>query len=143
MGEGREVSIVLNPASESETDTLSATAFGVSLAAWVAENEDIDSLPNGKYRPSFVAFVEALESQIEILRELRDGGTTVSRYINDLILVADTGYLREYVWVFHAVPSWYEHPAQDLKLGEYSKWHKIHLKQHTPRNEAQLRIESG
>lgn len=133
----RKVSIELDPASSLEVDSLSATAFGLSLTHWLETNENAESLPNGKYEPSFSAYQHAFSNQIQIWREMSESKNLGSSYMDDLLKVQDAGYLNEYIWDNHSNQTWSE-TSQDLKLEDYNIWADDNLRGHKKRIEAQL-----
>lgn len=136
----RKISITLMVATSSKVDSLSATAFGVSLAGWFSENEDIKSFSPGKYKPSFLALLSAYSSQIQIWRELKENEDPNSKYMDNLILVDDNGFLKEYVWVNHDKNIKGKKP-EGLRKEEYIEWSTNELVGHVPRIEARLNIE--
>jgi hypothetical protein len=52
-------------------------------------------------------------------------------YLDDLVRVAEAGYLREYVWSFLHRPSWGRSPS-DLGLEGFGAWREAHLARHAP-----------
>jgi hypothetical protein len=52
-------------------------------------------------------------------------------YLDDLVRVAEAGYLREYVWTFLHRPSWGASP-NDLDLAGFGAWSEAHLARHAP-----------
>lgn len=136
----RKIDIELIPASQSQVDQLSATAFGISLAGWVSEYKDTESLPVGKYRPTFTALVSALSAQIQIWRELQENEGPGSAYMNTLILIDDSGFLKEYVWANHAKHIVVGEKPKGLREKEFSQWAVAKLTGHVPRIEATLNV---
>jgi len=68
----QRIEIQISPNLSSEVDKLRATAFGISLAAWVKENENVESLALGYYVPSSEGLLAVFRSQIQIWRELQE-----------------------------------------------------------------------
>jgi len=135
----RSVTIGLQPSSESRWDKLSATAFGMSLASWLTENEDVDSLPEGPYIPTFAALHAAFDMQIRTWRELREMEEVQHLYMDELIVVSDSGYLSEYIWHFYQSENW-GNLGSDLEMAAFLSWAEAHLIESHPRREAQLII---
>ena len=59
----------------------------------------------------------------------KNAGT--ARYLNQLQLAAEAGFLQEYVAYFHARPGWIL--PVDLRLDAFRQWRRIHLKGHKPK----------
>ncbi len=138
--EKRKIEIGLLAATSSEVDKLSATAFGISLAGWLNENEDIEKISSGVYRPTFISLTSAFSSQIQIWRELKEKEDPGSSYMNQLILVDNAGFLREYTWVNHSDYIGVPMPV-NLKIEEFNKWASSNLSGHKSRIEAKLTIQ--
>ncbi len=136
---GKDVSIVLHASSKADVDTLSATAFGISLAGSLSKKGDITSEPNGIYKPTYEILVSAFSSQIQIWRELKEKDDPNSQYMNQLISIDDNGYLKEYVWLNHSSKAIADIPP-DLRVAEYKEWSVNNLVGHMPRIEARLNL---
>ena len=124
----RKVAISINPATSSKVDKLSATAFGISLANWVEENENVKALPDGVYTPSFKALISAFDTQIAIWNQLSENDPQKSLYMDNLVKVNNAGFTREYIWMHHKDPSWKS--INDLKLDEFKTWASINITGH-------------
>lgn len=135
----RGVTVGLQPSSDSELDSLSATAFGISLAGWLSKNEDVKSLPEGPYVPTFAALHGALDSQTQMWRELREKDEIQHPYMDELVAVSDSGYLSEYIWHFYQSEDWGD-PMPDLDMAAFRSWAESHLSESHPRQEAQIII---
>ncbi len=135
----KKVSIELIANSESEADTLSATAFGISLAGALSEKGDVSSESLGIYKPTFEILVTAFSSQIQIWRELKDKGDPGSNYMDQLILIDDMGFLNEYIWTVHVAETSNKLPA-GLQLESFRDWFGRSVGEHAPRIEARLSI---
>ena len=139
-GEKRHVSIEVHAASELKTDTLSATAFGVALAASLSKEGNVDLQPVGYYKPTFSILVSAFSSQIQIWREIREKEDPKSPYMNQLIEIDNAGFLKEYVSVEHSNVVVDEIP-KNIRIDQFLKWSKENLMNHKPRIEARLRLQ--
>ena len=139
LSEGtKSISIELLTSSQEEVDTLSATAFGVSLAGALEEEIDVTLEPNGIYKPTFKILVSAFSSQIQIWRELEEKNDRGSIYMDQLILVDDSGFLDEYVWLNHS--SIISDAPGNMNTVGFEKWSLKNIPKHEPRIEAQLSL---
>ena len=136
--EGYSVAIGLT-ATEGDTAGMSALSFGLSLLHYFTQHEDLDSFQEGTYSATSEALHAAFSSQTQIWRELRENGKSPYDYLDQLALVDDQGYLREYVWYFHRNESWGP-PPQTLDLKDFAAWSEKTIPEHEPRLEAQLLI---
>jgi isocitrate dehydrogenase len=134
----RKVTIAINPASASEVDRLSSTAFGISLANWVQENENIDTLSDGVFKPSFQALYSAFNRQITIWNELSENDPKKSIYMDDLVKVYNSGFMKEYIWTYHKDTDWKN--VDELKMDEFEAWANQNISEHKPRLEARLKL---
>jgi hypothetical protein len=50
-------------------------------------------------------------------------------YLDTLVYVMDSGFLPEHVWCYFWEQAWGT-PPQSLRLGEFSEWKEVHLKDH-------------
>ena len=136
--EGNSVAIMLTGA-EGDAAGMSAVSFGLSLLHYFTQHEDPDSFQEGPYSPTPEALHAALTSQTQIWRELRDKGEHPYDYLDQLALVDDQGYLREYVWHFHRNEAWGA-PPPTLDLRDFTAWSQKTIPEHEPRLEAKLMI---
>lgn len=139
IAEERRVNIEIHPASDSEWDGMTAYGFGVSLAAWVAENEDLDTLPAGLYVPTFAALRAAYELQIQLWRKLIESENIQHRYAGELIAVSDAEFLDEYIWHFYRSEDWGD-PGPNVDMAAFLKWADANLRENHPRQDARLVI---
>ena len=135
----KEVNVVLNAASKSETDYLSATAFGMALTYSLSKEANLLTEPVGIYKPSFNVLVLAFSTHIQLWRELKEKDDLNSQYMDQLISVDDNGFLNEYVASMHSNNIIGDIP-NNLQLVKFKKWSTNNLAGHSPRIEARLNL---
>ncbi|MBI3784145.1 MAG: hypothetical protein HY270_12180 [Deltaproteobacteria bacterium] len=89
--------------------------------------------------PTFDEEVDARTRAARTYTELkvRDNDLDV-RYFNELALVAETGFMREYVWVYLRQPAWQE--PSGLNLMGFQQWQRQNLQGHDPQTQGSISV---
>ena len=112
--------------------------YAVNLAHYLVEKGKIDNAPSGRYVPEYLEEVFAREKQIQIWREAanrKSGGPSTYLYMEQMLSIEDSGFLREYVWFFHYRREWGV-PDQSLRMYEFVKQFGRKLIGHAPETRA-------
>ncbi|MBN2029591.1 hypothetical protein JW824_05045 [bacterium] len=129
-----EVSLVIVPDEtlmEEENDR-SAAWLGYLLArvGWLQENVNLDRIDVTSYQISFDEEAYAREAMAEIWNELKmDNPENTDRYLDELVLIDENNFIREYIWIYLRKEHWEKMP-DDLKLQEFLKWLSETLPEH-------------
>jgi hypothetical protein len=74
---------------------------------------------------------KAREFMVSVWRRNQEPGVPDNTYLDELTMVSDAQYMREYVWVFLRNRNASFDPG-DLKLREFEAWRAEHLPHHAP-----------
>lgn len=124
---------------EAPAEQVAWLSYGVGLATFVSDHKLEESLPAGTWTPSFEAEVFARQFQLQAWREIKESQAISYEFMDQMELIADAGYLEEYVWRFYRRPDWPE--SEDLRLEEFDAWAAVHLQGHRPVTGAAVAIE--
>lgn len=111
--------------------------YGISLANWITKNGLRDFAPEGPWSPSFEAEVEVRSTQVQIWREMREKSSMPLAYMDAMLRVATSGFLREYIWRHHQRPNWGAAPA-DLQMANFLQWSIDNLRDHSPQTKSSV-----
>ena len=104
--------------------------YGLARATWVAQNVIEKPEVPRPYRRSFEEELAGREGLTKIWSELKQSdATAVDPYLDALARVLESGFLREYVWVFLKSDDWAAAP-EGLRLGELEAWKAANLAGH-------------
>ena len=118
-------------------ETTAWTVYGLGLGDWVNKTRIADTAPEGPYIPSFEAELHARQAQLGMWRELNAKRAYSLRYMDEMLKVESSGFLREYLWQHHRHPSWGPSPT-DLRGREFSRWQSKNLVGHVPQTGARI-----
>lgn len=111
-------------------------AYGMALIVWHREN------PKSKKPFKFSREYEARESMIDIWLELKKKGEVPdSKYLSELGLVYESGYLKEYVWYYHKNKKWRK--PRKLKLEEFMDFMVKNLPEHEPNEISEINVSNS
>jgi len=112
-----------------------------SRAVYVQEHEGEYDLQLGLLLPQFAEEVEARKTVVQIYSEMKqaDSGLVIP-YFEDLLLVVEAGFIREYVWLFLRGEKWREEP-NGLRLEQFDHWRLEYIPEHQPETRGKLRVE--
>lgn len=100
---------------------------------YITDHKDQYDFYPGTLAPLFEEEVMGRENLAQILKELKELYPEYKdfkdKYLDELFLVHEAGFMREYVWTYLREPFW-EEPG-DLKLDRFDSWRKNHLKDHS------------
>ncbi|MBS0162037.1 MAG: hypothetical protein JSR64_12640 [Nitrospira sp.] len=127
------VQIVIEPSTSKHT--LPAWLFYAGTRAFWMEKKFFELHPEAtSYQHTFLEEVAARGGCTKIWQEIRAKDGRRDRYLDDLATVEQSGYLREYVWIYFRERGWSEPP--DLHLMEFERWRRLHLQSHEPETKA-------
>ncbi|MFC1497356.1 hypothetical protein ACFLS1_02640 [Verrucomicrobiota bacterium] len=147
-----EVVDLLKPADEagisfviegdgSLSDKLAASwlCYLMGRLTYVTAHEDQYNLLPGYNVPKFEEEVEGRNKLAQIWKELKAKEDYLNdKYLDELELVLDAGFMREYVWVYLKRLSW-KRPT-GLKTNSFQNWAKKKLKDHEVETYGNLRV---
>ena len=122
-------------------DHLGAPWLGYLMArqVYIMKHEDQYDLSPGVIIPMFEEEVEARTSLVQIWKELKEKDEKLKdKYLNELRLIHEAGFMHEYVWTYLRRASWKK--SEKLKLKEFSNWRKKHLKKHKVESHGDIRF---
>ena len=122
-------------------DHLGAPWLGYLMArqVYIMKHEDQYDLSPGVIIPKFEEEVEARTSLVQIWEELKKKDEKLKdKYLNELQLVHEAGFMHEYVWTYLRRVSW-EKPEK-LKLKDFSNWRKKQLNKHKVESHGDIRV---
>ena len=130
---GTEQRIVIDPSTRKET--LPVWLWYAGTRAYWMKKTFFERFPETTvYRHTLDEEVAARDGCAHLWRELKSKDGRVDRYLDDLLAVQQSGFIREYVWFYFREPDWSK-PA-NLRLSDFDQWQDIHLKSHTPETKA-------
>jgi len=107
---------------------------------YIREHADQYKLTTGIVIPTFDEEVEARRTMAQIWKELKEKDQSrKDRYLDQLILVHEADFMREYVWIYLKQRSWSRQP-EDLRLKKFSAWQRLHLQGHQAETHGNIRI---
>ena len=114
----------------------------VERQCYIAVNQIDMILPHpGIVIPIFEEELLARKTLIKIWKEEKQKNKKINdQYLNDLILVDDANFLREYVWTYLKQKTWKKQP-KNLKLQEFDAWRKKNLKYHKVETHGHIEIK--
>jgi hypothetical protein len=131
------VTIIVEPSTSK--DSLPAWLFYAAARAFWMEKKFFEQYPEAtSYQYTFMEEVSAREGCARLWQEIRTKDARQNRYLDDLAAVHQSGFLREYVWVYFRDTDW-EEPT-GLRLTEFEQWRMIHLQSHKPETKAIARF---
>jgi len=78
---------------------------------------------------------------VKVWAELKEKDSSLTdQYLDKLLLVAKSGFLREYVWKYLRRERWKQEPT-NLKMEEFLTWSEVYLKHHKGKTLAQVILE--
>lgn len=87
--------------------------------------------------PTFDEEVDARTKTVSTYRNLKARDLELDvRYFNELVLVDEAGFMREYVWLYLRQPTWKEPP--ELKLADFEQWSRANLVGHRPQTQGSI-----
>ncbi|MHC4118411.1 MAG: hypothetical protein ACYSWO_12995 [Planctomycetota bacterium] len=108
----------------------------VARQAYILKNEDQYDMLFGVIVPGFEEELEARSSLAQIWKEIGDKGE--DKYLSDLELVHDAGFMREYVWTYLKRASWNE--PENLRMEDFKSWQKANLKEHKAETYGSIKV---
>jgi hypothetical protein len=104
--------------------------YGLGRANWLSEHVVGKKDVPQPYRRSFEEEVAGRETLAKIWSELKQSDPEArDDYLDALAHVLESGFLREYVWVYLKGPEWQAAPP-GLRLGEFATWRESNLAAH-------------
>jgi hypothetical protein len=104
--------------------------YGFGRANWLSEHVIGKKDVPQPYRRSFEEEVAGRETLAKIWSELKQSDSEArDAYLDALARVLDSGFLREYVWVYLKAPEW-QAPPGGLRLSEFATWREANLAAH-------------
>ncbi len=140
-----EISLVIVPDEtlmKEENDRSSAwLGYLLARAGWLKENVNLDSIDVTSYQISFDEEAYAREAMANIWSELKvDNPEETDRYLDELALINENGFIREYVWIYLQKPYWKSIP-KNLNLQEFLKWSSDMIPVHKIETRGDLYLE--
>ena len=114
--------------------------YGIALVKWIDDNLPKDLVRYGLPDHSMSQELYALGEMITIWKILKEESDSLSDPIlDDLVLVLDAGFVREYIW------EWSEgvratEEADGLRLNEFSEWRAKHIPNHSFERLADIQV---
>ena len=104
--------------------------------AYILKNEDQYHLLPGVIVPSFE---EELEGRMALARIWKEMDNKLEdKYLNELELVHNAGFMREYVWISLKRASWNE--PDKLRIKNFQSWKKANLKGHKVESYGSIKV---
>ncbi len=128
--------------SQTEAENIAWTAYGVSLASYLQTSRSVNTVPDGEYIPTFQAEVSARTKLLRIWRELIEKQTLQFPYMDTLIKVENSGFLHEYIWLFHHRAAWKDEDAPPNQKA-FALWAKENLSNHVPMTGTKLVVSTS
>lgn len=90
------------------------------------------------YRYTFREELEARDYCARFWMKVKEKDGLQNRYLDDLIMVQKSGFLREYIWSYFRSDDWVK--PEDLRLDDFDKWRYVHLRGHIPETRTVVRF---
>ena len=143
-GKNPTVNVILDQSIKSQGVELGAAWFGYAYARKTWINDNILSGDRGDprlYRRSFPEELAGREALARIWTGFKKKGHAVpDEYLDELVVVNDSGFMREYVWRHLAEATW-EGMPEGLRLEEFDRWAERNLAGHKVETFADVKIE--
>ncbi|OGW24051.1 MAG: hypothetical protein A2X59_12380 [Nitrospirae bacterium GWC2_42_7] len=120
---------------------LSAPWLGYLMGrqVYIMEHKNEYELSPGIIVPKFEDEVEGRQTLAQIWKELKEKDNNLKdKYLNELEVVLDAGFMREYVWVYLRYELWKK--PDKLRLKEFANWKKQNLKNHKAVSYGNIRV---
>ena len=128
-----EQRIVIDPSTRKET--LPVWLWYAGTRAYWMEKKFFERFPGTSvYRHTFEEEVAAREGCVHLWRKLKLQDGRMDDYLDDLLAIQQSGFIREYVWLYFGEPDWSK--PDNLRLLDFDQWQRLHLKSHTPETKA-------
>ncbi|ULA64910.1 MAG: conserved exported protein of unknown function [Nitrospira sp.] len=125
--------IMIDPSTRKET--LPAWLWYAGTRAYWMEKAFFERFPGEKtYKHTFDEEIAAREGCARLWQKLKSNDGRSDPYLDDLVSIHQTGFMREYVWLYFRELNWSK-PA-DLRQTDFEQWRNIHLKTHAPETKA-------
>jgi hypothetical protein len=132
--------MVLDESLMKESPSVSGAwmVYGASRLAWV-NGKFKEQYPKAKqYQFSFEEELEARTAMATVWEESKSKDDTLNDlYLDDLVTIKKSGFLKEYVWQANRSEGWKKVP--DLKLEEFKEWGRKNIPKHKPQTRVAIK----
>lgn len=110
---------------------------------YIRDHPDQYTLTPGVITPTFNEEVEGRKTMAQIWKELKEKDQSrTDTYLDELVLVHEADFMREYVWTYLRQQNWSKQP-KDLRLKEFSQWQQQYLQGHQPETHGNIKVTEG
>jgi len=142
LEKGLSVAIEWSP-TEPEKERALWLAYLMSRAKYILKHIDAYPQQVGPVIPSFEEEIEARTTVAKIYQGLRAKDEELDLpYFNDLVRVAQAGFMREYVWHYLRQPAWEQMPA-NIRMEKFETWRRSNLAEHKPITRGGIRFDQS